>query len=253
MTDYNVIFTGGKELKIRETGCFSELSSLKSTVHFMRHLCNKDIFTTPDYKRIDRDIVKKVTYHVRFHNSISKENVNTYLEYLYYHRGWGQYVLNSNVPSILKHGVSITADIHGEQLLAVLTAFRYIDEYPRIVNTFCILIGDKYKLHPDVAFMAAHVVRVMGGEYSNPRCLDSHALLEGHITYDDLVGYINDFPFDPISKKYNNTHRATGVNAWFHQYRSGESLSSLIKSLGHYNKDKVEEFLKRLQQSREVK
>jgi len=254
MTDYNIVFTGGKEMKLKGCGCFSDLNALKAAISFRRQLCNKDITASSDPKVIDRDIVKKVTYHMNFRMNLSDKDVNTYLEYLYYHRGWGKYVLNSNVTSIRKYGVSITADIHGEQLLAVLTAFRYIDEYPRIVKSFCTFIGEKYKLHPDVAFMAAHLIKVGSGTYSDPYCLDSHALLEGHLTYDDLVGYINDFPFDPISKmKYNDTHKTQGVNEWFNQYNEEESLHTLKESFQNYSKDKVEEFLKRLQQSREVK
>lgn len=249
--NYNIVFDNGKVAYLKYEPCFSALGDLRSAVEWHDALENLGIdLTTTD--------VKKIFYKPRIDSSLSEADIIFYLEYLYYHRGWGRWVLNDSFHSIRNDGVFVRADISGTLILATLTAYRYLDEVPKMVKNFR-LFSSKMGLNQDLAFFLAHIFENMSDfVMESPLGWGGHSLIyAGRSTLEDIGEYVTSFPYVDKIEKYNSTYSVSGVCEHFNRVKKDDGHLSIFEAIKSLRKDrhqriydigKVASFIKDLQQ-----
>lgn len=237
MPNYDIVFNKGAPLVLKNTGCFSELSQLRSCYEYRYTGKESDkLLLSNNPKDKGRALVKKIVYHITYRNMkpsqfgnatpLTDEDVNTYLSYLLNHKVWGKYILNKSVRGVRRYGAIVSVNMHGEMLLPILSTFRYIDEYPALVKTFNFLVN-KRGVSPDVAFMVAHAYRFGKGKWWWSAC-NGHSFLNGITTFGEMQAYVQHFNFPPISDaKYNDTHMAIGGDNWCRQFAGGTPIKKM--------------------------
>ena len=205
MIDYDIIFHKGQTFKLRDVACFSQMYMLKESLghHFPKE--SRKLVITKDWRRVDRDTVSYLQYYPKISKSLTSREVRKYISYLYYHRGWGQYILNKGRYGIEKDGIMVDATGYGEHMLGVLQAVRYLEEKSIIVRTFNKLMGKGFNINPDMSFILSHFIKFDGENITtyNPF---GHALINRPMmNTGTLIKYATSFPYPPLSKvKYND-------------------------------------------------
>jgi len=220
MPKYDVHFSNGAAIHFEDTACFSELASLSSSIdwHF-------DENGEGDEPSLHNDKVTKIVYHIDYHDMLSDEEVDRYLSYLFNHKQWSPMIRNKSVKGIRKNGLNITANLHGEEILAVLTAFRYLEEFPRMVKTFFYLSTDKGKKE-GLSFALSHLFVAWKDKpvtyYHN---LGGHHLICDSCEIGALISMAKGIPLKPVSGvKYNECYETGGVFNMMSQYHYGSGV-----------------------------
>jgi len=161
------------------------------------------------------------------------------------HPVWSKYILNKSLQSIKKYGVHVTAEMRSEHLLMILTAFRYLNEFPLIVKAFFTYRRGYKDINKDLAFCLSHMfyvekrsINVTDGVGSNHVMFTDYCLTVG-----DIIRYSSEFPYKDIEEipTYNDKLNVFGVSSYLRGTDKGLELHHFKNNMvSMYKKQRID-------------
>jgi len=189
---FKAISKKGKVYSSGSTPCFSGLRNFNLGVGML---------TKGTWTDINKDPLYKIRYKPNNSSGLSDKILNFYYDYLYNHNGWRDLIYNKNILSIEESGIDARCDVNGSLLLAVLSAYRNIDELPKMVSSFYYMCSLDYVNNKDIAFYMSHFVHVTknGTMYHLPSSdnYNTNHLMFNYYNHSILDGikYASSFPY----------------------------------------------------------
>ena len=242
--DYDIAFYGRKPIKLKNQMCFTALSNIRGRIKWDK-LIRPDLVIDKDPTNEERTRVRKVVYYININRTVTKPESSIFIMYMLKHPVWSKYILNKSIQSIMKYGIHITAEIRSEHLLMILTAFRYLNEFPLIVKAFFTYRREYKDINKDLAFCLSHLfyikdraINITNGTGMN------HAMFTDYgITVEDIVRYCSKFPYEKEGEyiPYNNMLNVFGISKYIMSKKKGVPLVDFRNNMVKlYKKHKID-------------
>ena len=221
---YTIISKTGISHTFKNSDCFAGLWNINSGI---------DMVTHGKWGSVEKDPVEYIIVYPKNVNNLADKVVDKWFNYLLNHRYWSTFL---TVDANKGYRIAV-GNKGGDELLALCTFIRYVDEIPLVLTSFYNMTSLDYVENEDICFLLSLFILIKVGK---PTLLwrskgihynDNHLVMQfQRHKLGDIVKYASpSFPYKEVIP-YMVNYKFNGVYDYFDR-STGKCISSSLNAL----------------------